>query len=112
MIRRPPRSTRTDTLLPDTTLFRSLRQESNRQPDDPQPRRLFGAARNERSRFSRNPHAAQRSLFRRQPAMGLWQLMRRARSREVGISWEASRTRTVTLLIGRAACRERVGQYV
>src|SRR3546814_4033971 len=24
MIRRPPRSTRTDTLLPDTTLFRSL----------------------------------------------------------------------------------------
>src|SRR3546814_18686026 len=25
MIRRPPRSTRTDTLFPDTTLFRSLR---------------------------------------------------------------------------------------
>src|SRR3546814_19110566 len=25
MIRRPPRSTRTDTLLPDTTLFRSLK---------------------------------------------------------------------------------------
>src|SRR3546814_15881258 len=27
MIRRPPRSTRTDTLFPYTTLFRSLRQE-------------------------------------------------------------------------------------
>src|SRR3546814_2393295 len=27
MIRRPPRSTRTDTLLPYTTLFRSLRQQ-------------------------------------------------------------------------------------
>src|SRR3546814_20022779 len=26
MIRRPPRSTRTDTLFPDTTLFRSLNQ--------------------------------------------------------------------------------------
>src|SRR3546814_18870228 len=26
MIRRPPRSTRTDTLFPDTTLFRSLQQ--------------------------------------------------------------------------------------
>src|SRR3546814_7024727 len=26
MIRRPPRSTRTDTLFPDTTLFRSLRR--------------------------------------------------------------------------------------
>src|SRR3546814_19246166 len=28
MIRRPPRSTRTDTLLPDTTLFLSLRFEA------------------------------------------------------------------------------------
>src|SRR3546814_4636216 len=28
MIRRPPRSTRTDTLYPYTTLFRSLRQSS------------------------------------------------------------------------------------
>src|SRR3546814_17587325 len=28
MIRRPPRSTRTDTLLPDTTLFRSFRMAS------------------------------------------------------------------------------------
>src|SRR3546814_2477903 len=32
MIRRPPRSTRTDTLFPYTTLFRSHRAE--RQPDD------------------------------------------------------------------------------
>src|SRR3546814_17114444 len=31
MIRRPPRSTRTDTLFPYTTLFRSLEQE----PPDP-----------------------------------------------------------------------------
>src|SRR3546814_20602450 len=30
MIRRPPRSTRTDTLFPYTTLFRSLRDESRR----------------------------------------------------------------------------------
>src|SRR3546814_17238985 len=29
MIRRPPRSTRTDTLLPYTTLFRSLRSGGN-----------------------------------------------------------------------------------
>src|SRR3546814_9108604 len=27
MMRRPPRSTRTDTLFPDTTLFRSLRRD-------------------------------------------------------------------------------------
>src|SRR3546814_16998344 len=32
MIRRPPRSTRTDTLLPYTTLFRSLEGAAIRQP--------------------------------------------------------------------------------
>src|SRR3546814_1577504 len=34
MIRRPPRSTRTDTLFPYTTLFRSHRSERRRQDDD------------------------------------------------------------------------------
>src|SRR3546814_9418400 len=34
MIRRPPRSTRTDTLFPYTTLFRSLRADSRPQPSD------------------------------------------------------------------------------
>src|SRR3546814_1569283 len=41
MIRRPPRSTRTDTLFPYTTLFRSGRQqqaEEAAQPDHPRPR--------------------------------------------------------------------------
>src|SRR3546814_6835416 len=32
MIRRPPRSTRTDTLFPDTTLFRSARSPDNSAP--------------------------------------------------------------------------------
>src|SRR3546814_4882145 len=44
MIRRPPRSTRTDTLFPYTTLFRSLRRGAR--PDggspDEQPRRRRG----------------------------------------------------------------------
>src|SRR3546814_4510521 len=35
MIRRPPRSTRTDTLFPDTTLFRSARQDGPRRLLDP-----------------------------------------------------------------------------
>src|SRR3546814_1552064 len=40
MIRRPPRSTRTDTLFPYTTLFRSVdRLEHQRQPE---PGSLFG----------------------------------------------------------------------
>src|SRR3546814_1850665 len=34
MIRRPPRSTRTDTLFPYTTLFRSTAYEINAQPGD------------------------------------------------------------------------------
>src|SRR3546814_7392449 len=34
MIRRPPRSTRTDTLFPYTTLFRSLAMESGPLPED------------------------------------------------------------------------------
>src|SRR3546814_20833233 len=35
MIRRPPRSTRTDTLFPYTTLFRSLRESGRSAPSDP-----------------------------------------------------------------------------
>src|SRR3546814_9512228 len=41
MIRRPPRSTRTDTLFPYTTLFRSIadaRVQRHRQPGDGAPR--------------------------------------------------------------------------
>src|SRR3546814_16979484 len=36
MIRRPPRSTRTDTLFPYTTLFRSRRADRAHHADDPQ----------------------------------------------------------------------------
>src|SRR3546814_10458203 len=34
MIRRPPRSTRTDTLFPYTTLFRSFSSENWKRPED------------------------------------------------------------------------------
>src|SRR3546814_13373095 len=44
MIRRPPRSTRTDTLFPYTTLFRSLlRMEENRQSPGLGPLAVTGA---------------------------------------------------------------------
>src|SRR3546814_3342741 len=36
MLRRPPRSTRTDTLFPYTTLFRSIRIETPDRPRSPQ----------------------------------------------------------------------------
>src|SRR3546814_10543835 len=42
MIRRPPRSTRTDTLFPYTTLFRS--EPEGRRPDDGCAQRSFGEA--------------------------------------------------------------------
>src|SRR3546814_16215900 len=38
MRRRPPRSTRTDTLFPYTTLFRSLHHDTGRQVGDPHRR--------------------------------------------------------------------------
>src|SRR3546814_2845072 len=57
MIRRPPISTRTDTLLPYTTLFRSLRRAAA--PEDRlQPRRPPG--RSNGSRRRRLPARAQR----------------------------------------------------
>src|SRR3546814_1391245 len=37
MIRRPPRSTRTDTLFPDTTLFRSVEDHAARVTGDAHP---------------------------------------------------------------------------
>src|SRR3546814_3522017 len=43
MIRRPPRCTRTDTRVPDTTLFRSRRDrrhEISDEPDQPRPDRV------------------------------------------------------------------------
>src|SRR3546814_2249921 len=72
MIRRPPRSTRTDTLFPDTTLFRS---RSERVHADRQRRRVGARDRGQqipwnqehrRSRQSREEKAGQPELwFRR-----------------------------------------------
>src|SRR3546814_4348567 len=57
MIRRPPRSTRTDTLFPYTTLFRSYQAPIDEAADgaaqrvavDPEPRRQFGLGRQPRA---------------------------------------------------------------
>src|SRR3546814_9813541 len=43
MIRRPPRSTRTDTLFPSTTLFRSDSADGPRRRSSPVPNPEFGA---------------------------------------------------------------------
>src|SRR3546814_5672085 len=60
MIRRPPRATRTDTLFPDTTLFRSLRcRDSALRPARAQPRLLGGGGRQPADAVAR-PLAQQR----------------------------------------------------
>src|SRR3546814_7021538 len=50
MIRRPPRSTRTDTLFPYTTLFRSL---SNLPRDADAPEKLYYLVKVDKARFAR-----------------------------------------------------------
>src|SRR3546814_11933319 len=59
MIRRPPRSTRTDTLVPYTTLFRSLRARELHAP-----RHALGRSRPQifRAEFARERHPALRHL--------------------------------------------------
>src|SRR3546814_6594464 len=74
MIRRPPRSTRTDTLFPYTTLFRSTRRPrrparlgpgdrgaASRDPDRTRQTRRAAEDHGDRQRLSRSRHAARRS---------------------------------------------------
>src|SRR3546814_9826118 len=57
MIRRPPRSTRTDTLFPYTTLFRSLRRANRRDASPPMNRfsRAFTQIASSVSRWTGRP---------------------------------------------------------
>src|SRR3546814_14868971 len=68
MIRRPPRSTRTDTLFPYTTLFRSVAQAKKGGS------RRHGAkaldVRGKATRCARSPHPALRATFSRKRAKG------------------------------------------
>src|SRR3546814_18776405 len=67
MIRRPPRSTRTDTLFPYTTLFRSTgrrQSTSHHAPMRPQPHRFV--AQTERNRNVTIPWTKARATRRRQ----------------------------------------------
>src|SRR3546814_19164563 len=62
MIRRPPRSTRTDTLFPDTTLFRSVRRPAGQRKSPPArgggPRQQGAAPRADRCRRDAPQRAA------------------------------------------------------
>src|SRR3546814_15558217 len=109
MIRRPPRSTRTDTRCPYTTLFRSLQYL------------LVGELAAERAaRLHAPAHQVERALRLSEPAHAVIDASRSEallRDRETAAARAEQVTgRTATPnefdQIGRASCRERVCQYV
>src|SRR3546814_17853629 len=111
MIRRPPRSTRTDTLFPYTTLFRSLGFVCFCVD---RLHRLVGAG---LSRLCRSVRGLLRVLLRSGLDVGLPSL-RFARGLLLGRGWLGVLLRILctvlclSLQLGRASCRERVCQYV
>src|SRR3546814_1926181 len=74
MIRRPPRSTRTDTLFPYTTLFRSCRPDRSRY--DPPSRARFCRYRRRRARRRRTAGGADRQPRSEEHTSELQSLMR------------------------------------
>src|SRR3546814_19522088 len=58
MIRRPPRSTRTDTLFPYTTLFRSPRRSAPRTGGGPQSHLCRGASARQFGQHAARPYGA------------------------------------------------------
>src|SRR3546814_12090305 len=102
MLRRPPRSTRTDTLFPDTTLFRSKRNGSDS---------ILGRVGLFRAGKRARAHLACIGLDRGGNAAGqIVEALDEARS---AFEQPQHVLRDEHLAeIGRASCRERVGQYV
>src|SRR3546814_19312762 len=112
MIRRPPRSTRTDTLFPYTTLFRSLLyQFINIGFPDPVPRQYQSMQVEENLRWG----AAMLIIF-----LPVYIIMDRKVSRPRSANPDHGHTGvrrwlpylTLYAKIGRAACRQRGCQYV
>src|SRR3546814_11600198 len=110
MIRRPPRSTRTDTLFPYTTLFRSRGWPGPSTPcgNSPMPRYRRGF----------DTQEAFAHLARRDRKLGKW--MKRIGPIDADARWRRSfdpvdaparaiLSQQLSATIGRASCRARVG---
>src|SRR3546814_14995379 len=103
MIRRPPSSTRTDTLFPYTTLFRS----GNWRVTDPDALGSFLDDSGYRLRRDEDHPAVDRSL----PKANIIDIM--LDYDEVALQKEEEILKSLAQReIGRASCRERVCQYV
>src|SRR3546814_18138757 len=102
MIRRPPRTTRTDTPFPDTTLFRSSRSYSWSMSDD-----LFGSVPTTPIDYDASHIEVLEGLepVRRRPGMHIGGTDERALHHLASEVLDNSK-------IGRESCRERVCQYV
>src|SRR3546814_15987678 len=116
MIRRPPRSTRTDTLFPYTTLFRSLDATEAREIVS-----VYDADPDFREQVNRYIHdfeAMLRAILTERDGspIGVTLLSSDMGKLYVALAQAIERLRTCTLprvaAIGRASCRERVIMYV
>src|SRR3546814_16987789 len=111
MIRRPPRSTRTDTLFPYTTLFRS----ADGQPQQalkvaPDPRR-----RCQQPRFLAVDHPGLAELAKRLGGVAVQHArmaVRLAQLQVLGDELQVEQPAAPVLEIGSASCRDRVCQSV
>src|SRR3546814_16685446 len=129
MIRRPPRSTRTDTLFPYTTLFRSIRYERRLHCGDrimsPDPLDAIAPAGNVVVEYDRQHlltyaellDAADAGIGWRAGSLTILGVDPDADAERARCCWDRhlARARWIVgegLEIGRASCRERVCQYV
>src|SRR3546814_20994710 len=108
MIRRPPRSTRTDTLFPDTTLFRAVvrRALGFRVATDRQNLAQLGR---------RDPGIRKRQVAcAAKPEFGALAVLRihENPAPPAMLVDEQIKAAAIRMQIGRASCRERVCQYV
>src|SRR3546814_16879009 len=122
MVRRPPRSTRTDTHVPYTTLFRSSQHSFDRKVAQPRDcgSRSFNAVRISDGSAQHLISAADAEDMPAPPHMGGDVDVPTLRAQELqlgngrfsaGQDYERSAGRD-RLSIGRASCGERVGKYV
>src|SRR3546814_14596333 len=118
MIRRPPRSTRTDTLFPYTTLFRSPPHQNNGLIMSPQSDLFYEQSLAPLNSQSGDPDLHQwftpfwaAEMFANDVLDGLGHVGVIEPSCGTG-SFLSAIPQHLPALIGRASCRERVCQYV